>query len=398
MSGQDRPHVLVLNHFAVSRDSAGGTRHVELFGRMENWRHTIIAANRNLFDRKKYTADTSMLTVPTIGYRDNGFMRILNWASFAAGAIARGIVSPRPDVVYASSPHLLTGVAGWVLSRVQRAKFILEIRDLWPEVLVAMERLDERSMVYRLLSKLEGWLYRSADHIVVLAQGAKDAIVARGVAVDKISMIPNGAEIADFVAPEPRDVLRERFDLTGTVFVYAGAHGPANGLDHALEAAEEVQEAMPEVLLLLVGDGPSKQELIGEAKKRNLTNVKFMDPIPKREMPALLAAADVGLHVLADVPLFRYGVSPNKVFDYMAAGLPVLTNVPGEVSDLIETAKAGLTTGPSDLASGIKAMATASQSQRRHWGESGRAYIGRYRSRSMLASELEAILDDVLAS
>ena len=237
MSNQDRPHVLVLNHFAVSRGSAGGTRHVELFGRLENWSHTIVAADRNLFDRKRHKPDSSMLTVPTIGYRDNGVMRILNWASFGVGALVRGLVSPRPQVVYASSPHLLTGVAGWVLSKVRRARFVLEIRDLWPEVLVAMERLDERSLVYKSLHKLEGWLYRSADHIVVLAQGVKDAIVARGVAADKISLIPNGAEPADFAVSEHRGVLRQRFDLTGTVCVYAGAHGPANGLTLALEAA-----------------------------------------------------------------------------------------------------------------------------------------------------------------
>jgi glycosyltransferase involved in cell wall biosynthesis len=389
--------VLVLNHFAVPRGSAGGTRHVELFGRLTGWDYTLIAADRNIFDRQRYPADSSIVTVPTIGYRNSEIMRVLSWLSFAVGAVIRGFLTSKPDVVYASSPHLLSGVAGWFLARVRGARFVLEIRDLWPEVLVAMGRLDERSFQYRLLVRLERWLYRSADHVVVLAEGLKTTIAEHGIHEDQISFLPNGAEPSDFARPAPRDELRGRFDLTGLVFVYAGAHGPANGLELVLDAADRVQESLPGVSFLLVGDGLSKLDLVRESHERQLQNVRFMDPIPKEDMPALLGAADVGLHVLADVPLFRYGVSPNKLFDYMAAGLPVLTNVPGEVADFIAKARGGLSTAPGDLTAGIRAMADASPLQLDEWGQSGRQHIGRHRSRAKIAGDLENLLDSLIA-
>jgi glycosyltransferase involved in cell wall biosynthesis len=397
MTNDRKRTVLVLNHFAVPRNAAGGTRHVELFARLDHWDHTIIAADRNLFDRQRHKTDSSIVTVPTIGYRDNGMMRVLNWVSYAVGAAIRGMTTPKPDVVYASSPHLLAAVAGWFLARVRRARFVLEVRDLWPEVLVAMGRLDEHSVLYRLLHELEGRLYRAADHIVVLARGSRDAIAVRGVPGSSISFLPNGAEPSDFDPPAPRDELRNRYGMAGLVFVYAGAHGPANGLDLLLAAAGEVRDSLPDVTLVLVGDGPSKADLASDAEKRGLTNVRFMDPIPKEDMPALLGAADVGLHVLADVPLFRYGVSPNKLFDYMAAGLPVLTNVPGEVSDYVEEAEAGLRTEPSGLAAAISRMARVSDDQRRAWGQSGRRHIGAHHTRVKLASDLERLLDSLVA-
>jgi glycosyltransferase involved in cell wall biosynthesis len=392
----NKRRVLVLNHFAVPRGRAGGTRHVELFERLTGWDYTLVAADRNLFDRQRYEADSPIITVRTVGYKDNEILRVLNWVSYAIGAAIRGLMTPRPDVVYASSPHLLAGVAGWFVAKVRRAKFVLEIRDLWPEMLVAMGRLDEPSLLYQWLCKLERWLYRSADHIVVLAKGSADAIVAHGIPIEKISFLPNGAEPSDFKPPASRDELRERFNLNGTVFVYAGAHGPANGLELLLAAADEVKDSLPEVTLLLVGAGPSKTDLVTESQKKNLFNVRFMDAIAKQDMPALLGAADVGLHVLADVPLFRYGVSPNKLFDYMAAGLPVLTNCPGEVASIVSEAGAGLSTEPRDLGSGIAAMAKASESQFMAWGNAGLAYIGLYRSRAQIAMELERVLEDVL--
>ena len=151
----------------------------------------------------------------------------------------------------------------------------------------------------------------------------------------------------------------------------------------------------PELRFWLVGDGLVKQELVQEAARRGLGNVVFRDPVPKQDMPALLAGADVGLHVLADVPLFRHGVSPNKLFDYMAAGRPVLTNTPGEVGDLVARVGAGVAVEPTGLADGARALAALGARERDDRGRAGRRFMQANRSRTVIGRDLEKLLDRV---
>ena len=250
--------------------------------------------------------------------------------SDAAAAVVVGVRQRRIDVVYASSPHLLTGLAGYVVARLRRVAFVLEVRDLWPRILVDMGRLRSTSVTYRMLRRLELFLHRHADQIVVLAEGSADAIRSDCSDPPPITFIPNGSDAPMFRVVANRTALRNRYGMTGLTFVYAGAHGPANGLDLGLDAAENVQADVPDVEFMLVGDGAEKATLMNDAERRGLANVRFLRAILKSEMPELLAAADVGLHTLADVPLFRFGVSPNKLFDYMAAGLPVVQTAPAK--------------------------------------------------------------------
>lgn len=386
--------LLALNHFANPLDAPGGTRLIELTERLDDWDTVIIAASRNLFTRAVQVSDrASYKTVWTTPYSDNGIGRMLNWISYAIGACLAGARTPRPQVVYASSPHLLTGLAGWVLARTRRANFVLEIRDLWPQILADMGRLDPRSTTYRAVKALELFLYRHADAIVVLTDGVANAIVDDGIPRARIHVIPNGADPADFEPTTTRDELRARYGFDGLTIVYAGAHGPANGLDFVLDAAAELQDELPDVHFVLVGDGLSKPALVRRARADGLTNVRFLDPVPKNEIPDLLAATDVGLHVLADLPLFLYGVSPNKLFDYMAAGRPVLSNTAGEVGDLVKNNDAGVVVGPAGLASGVRELAAAGDDRRAEMGANGRAFMAANRSRSLMADRLQVLLD-----
>ena len=390
-----KKQVLVLNHFAVPLNQAGGTRHVELFNQLSgNWEATIVAADRNLLSAKRvHTTSGSYVAVPTTPYRGSGLSRVMNWVSYAVNATWYGVRRRRIDVVYASSPHLLTGLAGWLIARLRSARFVLEIRDLWPSILVDVGLMRRTSFLVRLLHRIERFLYEHADEIVVLARGSAWAIRETSTTAGPITFIPNGSDPMMFAAEGVRDELRSRVGLTGTVFVYAGAHGPANGLDYILEAAADVHDDHPDVMVLLVGDGVEKARIVAEAERRELTNVRFLDPIPKGEMADLLRACDVGLHVLADVPLFRYGVSPNKVFDYMAAGLPVATNCPGEVTDVVDEAGAGFGVEPWDLSSAIRRMAAVTEEQRDIWGRSGRRFVERERSRAVLGRRLLEVLE-----
>lgn len=381
--------VLVLNHFAAPRGEAGGTRHVELFARLHGWEHLIVASNLNAQTGRSVGDSEGFVTVPVSSYSSNGVARILNWVSYAVSATLRGLRVGRVDAVYGSSPHLLAALAAWVLAVVKRAPFILEVRDLWPKVLVDMNHLSETSLVFRVLTALENFLYARARAIVVMAQGSRDELISRGVSSDKIVYIPNGADPEDFIPSAPREDLRARYGFDRITAVYAGAHGPANGLDLLLDGAAEV----PEVDVVLVGGGVLKEELRNAATRRGLDNVRFMDPIPKDEIPDLLAAADIGLHILADVELFRSAVSPNKVFDYMAAGRATLTNCPGIVTDLVESADAGVAVEPTEIARGIRRLVEIGEDGCTAMGASGLEWIRGHQSRTAMAARLASTLD-----
>lgn len=385
--------VLVLNHFALPRSGAGGTRHVELFERLVRWDPLILAANRNMHDQSLVANDGILQTVPVPRFSGNGPSRVVNWATYSAMAMARGLTKRRFDVVYGSSPHLGAALAGLIVARLHRARFVVEVRDLWPQILVDSGMMTERSRVFRSLKVLERFLYRQADAIVVLARGTIDAIAQEGIPMAKIHFLPNGADPDDFVVSDDRQELRRRFGFEGTIVVYAGAHGPANGLELALDAADELRQT--DVRFVLVGDGVLKAELISQAAERHLDNVVFLDPIPKNEIPKLFAAADIGLHCLADIALFHHGVSPNKLYDYMAAGLPVVTNTPGEVAAMVKEAGAGEAVEPTGIAQGVRQIQALSASARAQLGDSGRWWMAENRSRAALAAQLEQLLSSL---
>jgi glycosyltransferase involved in cell wall biosynthesis len=382
--------VLVLNHFAVTRGYPGGTRHVELFSRLPHWSYTILASRINVVTRRPQREEPGFQVVAVTPYRGNGLSRVVNWASFALTATVAGLRQPRPDVVYASSPHLLAGLSGCFIAALRRAPFVLEIRDLWPRVLVDMGRLSEDSMMYRALECLERFLYRRADRVVIMASGVRAAVEAKGVPASQIAFIPNAADPADFAPSAGRDELRRRYGFSRRTAVYAGAHGPANGLDLLVRAAR----AVPEIDVVLVGSGMEKVRL--QEMARDIPTVRFLDPMPKNEIPDLLHAADVGLHVLADVDLFRAGVSPNKVFDYMAAGLPIVTNSPGVVGDLVLQADAGYVTEPGHLVHGLTQLVHAGYDELAKRGAAGRQWIQDNQSRTAMAHALADLLDQLV--
>lgn len=389
--------IVVFNHFAAPPESPGGTRHIELFGRLAGWDVRIIAANRNLLTGGEVRAHRPLETVWVSPYSGNGPARILNWMSYSVTAFARALRIRRVDVFYGSSPHLLAALVGLVMARLRRVPFVLEIRDVWPKVLAEMGGMSPESIGYRMLEKLESVLYRHADRIVIMAEGVESHLVERGVDPDRIEFIPNAADTGDFMPTAPRDVLRDRFGFTGVVAVYAGAHGPANGLDLLLDAAAEAAASHPELLVVLVGGGTAKDALVERAHRAGLTNVRFMDPIPKSAIPDLLAAADIGVHCLANVEMFRTGVSPNKLFDYMAAGLPVVTNTPGETSEFVEASDGGLAADPSGLGPALATLCELDEEARRLMGARGQKHLAENRSRSAMSARLGNMLDEVIA-
>ncbi|NES31015.1 glycosyltransferase family 4 protein [Micromonospora terminaliae] len=386
--------MLVFNQYAKPLSEPGGTRHIELFGRLDGWDYLIVTGDRDYYSRQRVEADQKHFKrVRVSDYEGNNHRRVLNWLTYCLGALATAFRPGQVDVVYASSPHILTPVAGWLAARMRRARFVLEIRDLWPDSMVDLGHLRPGSLTHRALKALEVWLYRRADRIVIVAAGWHEYLAALGIERAKVEWVSNGAEPADFdLRPDDCRPLRDRLPVHGKLFVYTGAHGPANGLDALLDAAAE----LPDHTFALIGDGIEKPRLVERATGEGLTNVHFLDMIPKRELAGIIGAADVGIHVLADAAVFRHGASPNKLYDYLAAGLPVVTNCPGDPHDIVYETGAGMAVDSSDLVAGIRKITELDSSSLREMGRRGRRYIQENRSRTVMAGRLQRVLDSVL--
>lgn len=387
--------VLVFNQYAKPLSEPGGTRHAELFARLTGWEHVIIAADLDHFSRqRRHQPDPQFIRVRVPGYSGNNHRRVLSWIGYDYRALRAALRQPRPDVVYASSPQILAPVAGWLTARLRRARFVLEIRDLWPDSMVATGYLRAGSSLHRALKALELWLYRRADRIVVVADGWRSYLVGQGVDESRIEWVSNSAEPADFaLRPDRYRSLRGRVPVTGRLVVYAGAHGPFNGLDLLLDAAAELSEHT----FVLIGDGLEKARLIERTRAERLRNVHFLDTIAKRELAGIIGDADVGVHVLANAEIFRLGASPNKLYDYLAAGLPVVTNCPDEPHDIVLAAAAGVAVEPDELAAGLRKLLGEDAATLRAMGERGRQYIEEHRSRTVMAARLQRLLDAVVA-
>lgn len=257
------------------------------------------------------------------------------------------VMRERYDLVFATSTPLTVGVPGIVGKWLRRKPFVFEVRDLWPELPREMGVI-RNPIILSALSLLEWISYRSADRLVALSPGIAKGIMRRGVAESRISIISNGCDLNLFhpgvVAHRPGAVAQEDF-----VAIFAGTHGRANGLGAIIEAAEILQQrGRNEIKFLLVGSGMEKPALISAADEKGLTNIIFVDPVPKAELASLLAGSDIGLQILANIPAFYFGTSPNKFFDYIAAGLPVLNNYPGWLAGLIEQHECGIVVPPED--------------------------------------------------
>lgn len=409
-AGEKRPECTVwwVNQFAVTPDESGGTRHYDMARELRalGIDARIVASDLGLHSRKysvrRGPRDIRPLAreinsvpfhwLPAGSYETNDWRRLASMLIFTVAAFAFLVTRRlrRGDVIIGSSPHLFAAVGAWAAARVRRRTFIFEVRDLWPESFTAVSG-QHSSMAVRVMRFVSDLLYRRSDAIMILAEGNRGIVHERGATPERISFIPNGVDTSAFKEKQNSDIAEKPVR-----FVYAGAHGPANGLDVAVRAINEVaRRGRDDIELVLVGDGPIKEELVDLAASLG-SPVTFADPVPKKDVPALLAANDIGLMVLADTELFQYGVSPNKLFDYLAAGLPVLSNVPGFVSRVVDESGAGMSVAPGDvraLADGMIAMA-----DRRLHGEpwsNGRDYIETHFERRALARQLRDLINAV---
>lgn len=317
-----------------------------------------------------------------------GFMqRIRVFLKFALGSVVVALREPA-DVVFATTTPLTAGIPGIFARWLTRKPFVFEVRDLWPELPKAMGVITSPVVLW-LMSLLEWASYRSADRLVGLSPGIVEGIAARGVDKSRIAMVPNGCDLDLFSTPKaawrPNGVQDDQI-----LAIFTGTHGNANGLDAVLNAAAVLKERQrDDIRIALVGQGREKPKLKAQAEERDLDNVLFLDPVPKVKLSALMEGADIGLQVLRNVPAFYYGTSPNKFFDYISAGLPVLNNYPGWLAGLIEETDCGFVVPPDDPAAFADALINAASDPEalRHKGVRAQKLAKARFARAKLSSE-----------
>ncbi len=270
--------------------------------------------------------------------------RVFSFLSFMVSSFFIGLTVKEIDLVWGTSPPIFQSVTAWALARIKRAPFLLEVRDLWPAFAIAVGVLQQPILI-RASEWLERFLYRHADQVVVNSPGFIDHLHSHG--AEHVELVPNGADTSMFDPLAKGENFRHIHGLADRfIALYAGAHGMSNDLGVVLAAAEMLIDR-DDIILVLLGDGKEKPALQSQARDMALTNLKFIPPIPKKEMPSALAAADACIAILKPIPLYAT-VYPNKVFDYMAAGRPVVLAMEGVIREVIESANSGIAIPPGD--------------------------------------------------
>ncbi|MDB4001169.1 glycosyltransferase family 4 protein [Oceanospirillaceae bacterium] len=259
------------------------------------------------------------------------------------------------DVVFATTTPLTAGIPG-IFARWLRGKnFVFEVRDLWPELPKQMGVIKNPALLAA-MSALEWASYRSAYRCIGLSPGIVEGIKKRGVSANKIALVPNGCDLSIF-AEEIKPWRVEGVADDDLMAIFTGTHGQANGLDAALDAALELKKRKrTDIKLVFIGQGKLKSHLKQRAQDQGLDNVIFHDPVNKAKLAELMKGADLGMQLLANIPAFYYGTSPNKFFDYISAGLPVLNNYPGWLSGLIKDNQCGYSVPPDDASAFADAL------------------------------------------
>lgn len=405
------PRLWLINQFANTPELPGHTRQYEVAAGLVGygWQVEVFSSDFNLTQRQyrrlrfpqlwcsERPAGIRWTWLWVTPYWLNNWKRQLNMLSFCVhlalrlgpAAVLGRLIGRAPDVILASSPQLPAAFTCLWIARLSGIPFVLEVRDLWPQVLIDQGGKSPGSPMVRLLGWMERQAYRQASTVVVLAKGAEAYVRERG--ARQTAWLPNGPDLELF-APQPLPS-----NSVGFTVLYAGAHGEANALENVIAAARVLEQQHESVRFRFVGDGPEKQSLNQMA--RDLQSVSFEDPVPKAQIPSLMAGADAILLSLRDVPLFRYGVSPNKLYDAYALGRPVITTVAGAINAEVEEHRLGVTAPPGDpqaLASAILHLAHTSHSERVAMAERAIQLAQSTYSRQRVNAQYNALLRDVI--
>jgi glycosyltransferase involved in cell wall biosynthesis len=395
-------HILIIHQAFASINEPGGTRHHEFARLLTSQGHkvTVIASpvsyitgnHTNQADSE--TEGVTILRAAVYDAHHRSFIhRVLAFFSFMFSSFGIGLGVKNVDIVWGTSPPIFQGVTAWALARIKGAKFLFEVRDLWPKFAIAVGVLKNPILIF-LSEWLERFLYHRADQVMVNSPGFLGPVTSAGAM--RVKLIPNGADPSMFDPNDDGTTFRQTNKLKNKfIALYAGAHGMSNDLNVILDSANLLSD-MNNIHIVLLGDGKEKPALMARAKEMNLTNVTFLPSVPKTEMASALAGADVCIAILK--PLEEYKTTyPNKVFDYMAAGRPVILAIDGAIREVVEAAACGIFAAPGDaeeLAKAIRKLA-ADPAQSRTLGLNGRKYLEQHFSRAVIGEKLIDLLKEL---
>lgn len=406
--------ILLINHYAGSVRHGMEYRPYYLAREWTRMGHTvrILAASRShvrsvqpdvastpvreLIDRIEY------VWYPTPPYRGNGVRRVLNMLAFISQLWRRSrAISAefRPNIVIASSTYPMDIWPARSIASQAGARLVFEVHDLWPLSPIELGGMSKWHPFIQVLGWSEAHAYRHADTVVSMLPNAAAYMRSRGMRPNAFHYIPNGVDPAEWrtsgsLTPDVARALDAVKKRGHVLVLYAGAHGLANSLDVLLDASGRLRGKAE---IVLVGDGPERQRLARRVKAEERDNVTMVGPVPKQHIPALLQQADIAYLGLQSQPLFRFGISPNKLMDYMMSARPVVMAIAAG-NDPVSEAKCGITVRPDDpdaIANAILELAGRTAEERAQLGENGRLYVLEHHAYQVLARQfLEACVSE----
>lgn len=350
---------------------------------------------KNFFKKERINDLTVYRSFRIKDTKKSSVRRLANYLSFMVSSCFAGFFIKRPDIIYATSPQLFQGVTGYILSRIHRAKFVFEVRDLWVDFAELLGQFKNKRLL-NLARKLERFLYNKSDHIIVVTHGYKKRLIEQGIPPEKITVVPNGVDPSK-VTPLCQSInIKKQHSIEGKFLVlYAGNIGAAQGLGTILTAAEHLKDD-PSIVFMFIGEGVEKQQLMDFAKSKQLTNVIFLDSKRKEELANYYRAADIGIVSLKKHPLFNITI-PSKIFDYMSMSTPILIGVDGEARDIVEKHRAGYYFEPEDAKDFVRVLkhAQSQPDQLNKIRENVKQELLKSFNREIQAKDLSAALTDL---
>lgn len=400
--------ILLINHYAGSRRHGMEFRPFYMGREWVKGGHkvTVVAASAShvrqqaprvhgSYSRERIDG-VDYLWLKTPPYMGNGVGRARNIFAFVGQLLRYGAFLARnegPDVVIASSTYPLDTIPALRVARRTGARLIYEVHDLWPLSLIELGGMPRHHPFIVLLQWAENFAYRNADRVVSILPEAKGHMVAHGMAPEKFAHVPNGLDVEEWercqetLPIEHQAILKEQRSKGHFIVGYAGQHGCANALETLVDAAR-LAHGLP-IRFVLVGQGPEKAALQRRARELQLDNTIFLPPVPRGCMPSLLASMDLLFIGLQGKPIFRFGVSPNKLNDYMMAARPIVYAV-GGVNDVVAATGCGLSVPPEEpqaVVQAVERLRTMSPAEREAMGRRGREYVMARRDYRVLARQ-----------
>jgi len=397
--------ILYIHQFFATRQSELGLIRSYEFARrwVEQGHHvTIVTSSSRLPEefsaRRLVDGEIDGIRIRSVRVSYSNYMgygrRIGAFVAFMFGATWLAATAGKHDVVFATSTPLTVGVPGFLASAITGAPFVFEVRDLWPEAAIQMGALKRNSLLGIVAKTLERFLYRRAAHVIALSPGMAAGVVAEGIPYERVHMVPNSSDL-DLFTPGPRDrKLVSKHGLAHKFVVgYAGAIGPSNAVeDNVPEAARILNErGRDDIVFLIAGDGKSVPALVERTSQ--LPNVKLVGSVPKAEVPVLTRTADTLMVLFADKPILATN-SPNKLFDGLASGKPMIVNSNGWTREIVEDNECGIYVPAEDgeaLADAIERLAD-DRALRKRMGVNARGVAERVFARDLLAEQVLAVL------